>query len=107
MYVKGNSILEVIVSTVIILICFLLFSSLLGSLYGRYSVVPSIKILYTLNADVQSRNIIDTNRIKSTCNQCSFKLQSIITDSIGILDIGIIDKSTSHSIMLFHQMQDE
>jgi len=60
-----------------------------------------------LDGDIQPDNILDTSNIKSTCDQCSFKFLSTITDSIGILDIDVIDKSTSHSILLFHQMQSE
>lgn len=82
LFIKAFSVLEVIISTIIILIVFLLFSFLLGQLFTTRNTTLETRTLFkikpAINIDTTGGNILLTKRVQ-TIGTFSFK-QVIITD---------------------------
>lgn len=67
---KGGSLIEVIVASVLVLVCFLIFSLVLDRVYLSRPIVPQLHFLYTAPA-INDEGIIEfSNRLKPNCNRC-------------------------------------
>lgn len=104
-YLQGSSILEVMISTIIIMICILFFSSFVSSLFNSYPIVSTLKVLYgaedELHPDV---SVLDTGKIKKNYPFAVFSTNVQILDSIPVNTISISDQRTSKNMITYDQI---
>jgi hypothetical protein len=98
----GHSLLEIIVSTIIILVTFLLFSSLLGQLFSSRRTVPATAVLLKLSSFKTSSGTLDTSEIKNAYSASSTIIRSRNIDSFNFWEVAISDKNSGEKILLYY-----
>ena len=104
--VNGYSLLEVIVSTIIILIAFLLFSVLLSQLMSSRRIVPETKLLLKVTSFQKENGNIDSSEVKTTFDQADVINTTEIINSFPFQHHLIKDKSSGKLILQFFSVPD-
>lgn len=99
---EGHSLLEVIVSTLLILIAFLLFSSLLGQLFSSRRIAPETALLMKLSSFKSENGSIDTAKINSTYGGCYTVVGSRYIDSFYFSEVYISEKSSGKKFLQYY-----
>ncbi len=104
---EGHSLLEVIVSTLLILIAFLLFSSLLGQLFSSRRIVPETSLLMKLSSFKSENGSLDTAKINGTHSGSNTVVSSRYIDSFYFWEVYISEKSTGKKLLQYYTTTSE
>lgn len=105
-YVGAFSILEVIVSTIIILIAFMLFSFLLGQLMSSRRMVPETAILLKMPSFRTANGITDTMAINNVYNQSSTSTTNELLNSFAFQHVKMGDKNSGKLLLQYYALPD-
>ena len=101
-YVHGATLIEVVVSTIIILVVFLLFSLFTGGVLTANSSAEQIRILYSIPTNTSK--IPDTFDIKKNCTQCSFSTNIYSLDSSEVLQTNLFIGTKKQNVLRFYMV---
>jgi len=99
-YLQGATLVEVVVSTIIILIVFLLFSTFIGKILTSNSSSEQIKVLYSIPTNTNERP--DTSNIKTNCGSCSFSTSIYTLDSAEVLQTNLLVGTRRQNVFRFY-----
>lgn len=72
----GGSLIEVLVASVLVLICFLLFSFVMHSVYSSRPTIPEIKLWYSV-LSIDSKDLATFSRtFNGNCSSCQLSLHN-------------------------------
>jgi hypothetical protein len=100
---KAHSLIEVIVSTIIILITFLLFSSLIGQLVTESRNVQRVRMLFYTGGS----SGIDTQNIRKVYPDCNITLLHTFIDKCQIANLQITDSITGKLLYQYYFSEEE
>lgn len=94
---KAYSVLEVVISSTIILIMFIMFSMLVGELTTEHPAAEKAKMLYGLAVQEQITEI-DTLLLKSYCTSCTFAFSQSTQDTLVLRHL-LIHSATGATVL--------
>lgn len=98
-FLTGASLLEVIVSTVIILIAFLLFSILIGQLMTARKMTPEIQILFGISG---TGWISDTNMIRQIYRNNRIEMKTELADTFLFMHVQVVDTQNNRKLFQYY-----
>ena len=97
---RAYSILEVVVSTLLILVASSIFSYLLLQVTRALSIVSETQVMYSLS---QYEIRVDTNMIKKKCSACTV-ISNVLSDDTTLKDKIVVLNSNSGKKILVYQI---
>ena len=106
MYLHASSLIEVIVSTIIIIIGFLLFSFLLSQLMSSRRVVPETEFLLRLPSLQTENGALDTTEISKIFQETKIVSEIDANSQFNLLHNEITDRNNGVLIMQYYTLPD-
>lgn len=102
----GFSLIEVIVSTIIILIACLGFTYLISQLMTARRFVPETKLLLKRSSYQAETGLIDSDEIRRAYDQCNITISDELLSTTHYQKLTISDKSNNKVLMQFSVLPD-